>query len=110
MSGQGTEKEGAAVLAPPAGAGALGADGAAAPRPWAARAPIVALYAANAISLVGSMLTAVAIPWFVLVTTGSAAKTGLTVFFTTLPLFLSGFFGGALVGGGRLLRRGARRA
>jgi MFS family permease len=61
------------------------------------RVPVYTLLIATAISLLGTRLTGVAVPWFVLVTTGSAAKTGLTVFFTTLPLFLSGFFGGALV-------------
>src|SRR5438094_70634 len=61
------------------------------------RVPVYTLLIATAISLLGNRLTSVAVPWFVLVTTGSAAKTGLTVFFTTLPLFLSGFFGGALV-------------
>ncbi len=38
------------------------------------RAPIYALLAANAISLTGNMMAAVAIPWFVLQTTGSAAQ------------------------------------
>jgi MFS family permease len=41
------------------------------------RVPLLALLAANAISLVGSGLTAVALPWFVLQTTGSAGRTGL---------------------------------
>jgi MFS family permease len=61
------------------------------------RLPIFALLIANAVSLVGSMLTSIAVPWFVLLTTGSAAKTGLTAFFSLLPLVLGGFFGGALV-------------
>jgi MFS family permease len=42
------------------------------------RTPIFALLGANAISQVGNMMTTVAVPWFVLQTTGSAAKTGLT--------------------------------
>jgi len=61
------------------------------------RMPLVALLTANAISQVGSMLSVVAIPWFVLVTTGSAAKTGLVGFVTTVPLILVAFFGGTLV-------------
>lgn len=61
------------------------------------RAPILALIAASAISQVGSMLTVVAVPWFVLQTTGSAAKTGLTGFFAALPFIVAGFLGGALV-------------
>lgn len=59
--------------------------------------PILALLAANAVSLVGSMLTLVALPWFVLVTTGSAAKTGLAGMFEALPAFMAGIFGGTLV-------------
>jgi len=60
-------------------------------------APLHSLYAANAISFVGNNLTNIAIPWFVLVTTGSAAKTGITLFFSITPIVIAGFFGGALV-------------
>lgn len=59
--------------------------------------PIYALFTANAISLVGNVLSAIAIPWFVLQTTGSATRTGITGFFTVLPVVLAGFFGGTLV-------------
>jgi len=59
--------------------------------------PISSLFIANAISLVGNMLSAIAIPWFVLQTTGSATQTGITGFFTVLPVVLAGFFGGTLV-------------
>src|SRR5258708_21032191 len=59
--------------------------------------PIYSLFAANAISLVGNVLSAIAIPWFVLQTTGSATKTGITGFFNILPVVLAGFFGGTLV-------------
>ena len=52
--------------------------------------------AANAVSLLGNVIAAVAIPWFVLVTTGSVARTGVAAFFTTLPLALGAFFGGAI--------------
>jgi predicted MFS family arabinose efflux permease len=38
-----------------------------------------------------------AVPWFVLVTTGSPALTGLAVFFNFLPAVLAGFFGGVIV-------------
>jgi MFS family permease len=61
------------------------------------RAPLFALLGANAISLVGTMLTMVALPWFVLETTGSAAMTGLAGFFVALPGFIAGIFGGVLV-------------
>jgi MFS family permease len=61
------------------------------------RLPIIALFTANAISNVGNVLAAIAIPWFVLQTTGSAAQTGITGFFTILPVVVAGFFGGTLV-------------
>jgi MFS family permease len=47
--------------------------------------------------LVGNVLSAIAIPWFVLQTTGSATQTGITGFFNVLPVVLAGFFGGTLV-------------
>ena len=59
--------------------------------------PIYALFTANAISLVGNVLSAIAIPWFVLQTTGSATQTGITGFFNVLPVVLAGFLGGTLV-------------
>ena len=59
--------------------------------------PIISLLTANAISLVGNVLSAIAIPWFVLQTTGSATQTGITGFFNVLPVVLAGFFGGTLV-------------
>src|SRR4030042_261602 len=61
------------------------------------RLPLLALLAANAVSMVGNMLATVAIPWFVLETSGSAAKTGLVGFFTILPVVLTGLLGGALI-------------
>ena len=61
------------------------------------RLPILSLFAANAISMVGNVLAAIAIPWFVLQTTGSAAQTGITGFFTILPIVLAGFLGGTLI-------------
>jgi MFS family permease len=59
--------------------------------------PIYSLFIANAISLVGNVFTAIAIPWFVLQTTGSAAQTGITGFFTILPVVVAGFLGGTLI-------------
>lgn len=58
---------------------------------------IISLFTANAISLVGNVLSAIAIPWFVLQTTGSATQTGITGFFTVLPVVLAGLFGGTLI-------------
>jgi MFS family permease len=59
--------------------------------------PLLALFAANAISMVGNMFTMIAIPWFVLQTTGSAARTGVAGFFNILPVVLAGLLGGAIV-------------
>ncbi len=59
--------------------------------------PIYSLFIANAISLVGNIFSAIAIPWFVLQTTGSAAQTGITGFFTILPVVIAGFLGGTLI-------------
>ncbi|HEU5424661.1 MAG TPA: MFS transporter [Nitrolancea sp.] len=61
------------------------------------RLPFLGLLAAGFISALGSNFTAVAIPWFVLVTTGSAARTGITLAFYTLPILITGIVGGALV-------------
>jgi len=59
--------------------------------------PLYSLFTANAISLTGNVFTAIAVPWFVLQTTGSATQTGITGFFTILPVVLAGFFGGTLI-------------
>lgn len=61
------------------------------------RRPLFTLFAANAISLTGNVAALIAIPWFVLETTGSATRTGVTAFAGLLPVVLSGLFGGALV-------------
>jgi predicted MFS family arabinose efflux permease len=61
------------------------------------RRPLYALYVADVISLSGNAIAQLAIPWFVLVTTGSAALTGLAVFFNFLPIVLAAFFGGVIV-------------
>ena len=61
------------------------------------RTPLYALYVADAISLTGNAIAQLAIPWYVLVTTGSASLTGLAVFFNFLPIVLAGFFGGVVV-------------
>ena len=61
------------------------------------RAPLYALFVADTISLSGNAIALVAIPWFVLQETGSAALTGLTGFFTWLPVVFAAFFGGVVV-------------
>lgn len=61
------------------------------------RTPLYALYAADVISLSGNAVAQLAIPWFVLTTTGSATYTALAVFFNFLPIVLAAFFGGPIV-------------
>lgn len=61
------------------------------------RLPMAALLGANAISLIGNVITAMAIPWYVLETTGSAAKTGLVGVCTVLPTVIAAFLGGVVV-------------
>ena len=61
------------------------------------RAPLYALYTADTISLAGNAVAQLAIPWYVLVTTGSATLTALAVFFNFVPIVLAGFFGGVVV-------------
>ena len=63
----------------------------------ARRVPLIALYLSDAISVTGNVLALVAIPWFVLEQSGSAALTGIVAFFTTLATVLASFFGGTFV-------------
>jgi MFS family permease len=60
------------------------------------RRPVYALLTAEGISQVGNMMTVVAGPWFVLQTTGSAAKTGLVGAALALGLLVP-ILGGPLV-------------
>src|SRR5215213_8109744 len=75
--------------------------------PWASGrlTGLLCLVAANAISQLGNVIAVVALPWFVLETTGSAARTGIAAFAATLPLALGAVFAGPVVD-----RLGARRA
>ncbi len=57
------------------------------------RKPLAALMLANAISITGNRMALLAIPWFVLTTTGSAAKTGIAGFFTFLPVVAASLLG-----------------
>lgn len=61
------------------------------------RVPISALLAANSVSFVGNVMSSVALPWFVLQTTGSAAKTGMTGAALIIGGVLAGTFGGPIV-------------
>jgi MFS family permease len=59
----------------------------------ARRVGLVALLTAHVVSLLGSIVTQVAVPWLVLVSTGSAAKMGLISAAAVLPSLLAGVFG-----------------
>ena len=59
--------------------------------------PIYAMLGATALSQVGNMLTFVAVPWFVLQTTGSAALTGIAGGMVALAAVLASLFGGPVV-------------
>lgn len=58
--------------------------------------PVTAMVATNFLSSLSNNMTAVAVPWFVLSLTGSAAQTGLTAAVTLLPSVVMSFFGGAV--------------
>ncbi|MGP3686362.1 MFS transporter [Streptomyces sp. IBSNAI002] len=66
--------------------------------------PFMAVLAANTISIAGSSLTLIGVPWFVLQTTGSAGRAGIVAFCATLPVVVA-----ALVGGPVIDRIGRRR-
>jgi MFS family permease len=59
--------------------------------------PLVALLTAEAVSSLGSQMTFLALPWFVLVTTGSATKMSIVLAVEILPIALLGIPSGALV-------------
>lgn len=61
------------------------------------RWPAYALFLGNTISYMGDIMSFLAIPWFVLQTTGSVEKAGITGFFSALPMVVSAFFGSVLV-------------
>ncbi|CAL9354609.1 Multidrug efflux pump Tap [Streptomyces sp. enrichment culture] len=67
--------------------------------------PLFAVLSAHGISLAGNSMTYLAVPWFVLDTTGSATRTGLAAAASFLPILLSLTFGGIVVD-----RIGYRRA
>ncbi|HKN57014.1 MAG TPA: MFS transporter [Amycolatopsis sp.] len=66
-------------------------------RPTARRHTLPAMLFANAISVAGTKISAMAVPWFVLTTTGSATKTGLVVAFELAPMVLAKALGGPII-------------
>ncbi|MFF9408604.1 MFS transporter [Streptomyces anandii] len=59
--------------------------------------PLYGVLTAMAVSLTGTRVSAVALPWFVLVTTGSATRTGLVAFCEMTPYVLVKAFTGPVV-------------
>jgi len=70
-----------------------------------ARGRFIALFVADVVSVLGSRVSMLAIPWLVLVTTGSATKMGLVAGAEMLPYVLSGVLAAPLAD-----RFGVRRA
>jgi MFS family permease len=69
------------------------------------RAPFTALITAYVISVAGTSMSALAIPWLVLTTSGSAAETGVVVFAQLMPYVAAQLLAGPVVD-----RMGLRRA
>lgn len=58
---------------------------------------LISLLASDGISRAGNAITMIAVPLYVLATTGSALSAGIVGVCSTLPVVLGGAFGGALV-------------
>jgi len=65
---------------------------------------LAAILSAELVSLTGSAMTLVALPWFVLLTTGSTAKMGWVLAAELLPVGLFGIPSGSVIA-----RLGAKR-
>ncbi|PUA81380.1 MFS transporter [Nocardioides currus] len=61
------------------------------------RAPLVGGLTAEGVSFVGTRISMIAVPWFVLSTTGSATQTGLVAAFEITPLVVFKALGGPLL-------------
>jgi MFS family permease len=61
------------------------------------RAPFTALLCAYTVSVAGTSMSAIAIPWLVLTTTGSAAQTGLVAFAQLAPYVAAQLLAGPVV-------------
>ncbi|GGE98552.1 MFS transporter [Mycetocola zhadangensis] len=67
------------------------------PRTSRSLTPLVGLLAAELISKAGNAITMVAVPLYVLGTTGSALATGVAGVFATVPVVVGGALGGAVI-------------
>jgi MFS family permease len=63
----------------------------------AQKVPLLSLLLASSVSYLGDAMTNLALPWFVLETTGSVAQTGVAALFQSLGSYLSSFFTGPLI-------------
>lgn len=61
------------------------------------RRPLYGWLLSDAISLTGTRISMIAIPWFVLTTTGSVTQTGLVAFAEMLPLVVAKVLGGPVI-------------
>jgi MFS family permease len=61
------------------------------------RLPFIALLISYSMVFFSLMLAMVAVPWFVLETTGSAARTGMVAAVQGVPMIFAGIFGGVIV-------------
>ncbi len=61
------------------------------------KTPLSALVTAEIVSILGSRMTYLALPWFVLVTTGSAAKMSIVLAVEILPMAIFGIPSGTVV-------------
>ncbi|WP_051549425.1 MFS transporter [Nocardioides sp. URHA0032] len=68
------------------------------------RTPLYGWLTAEAVSLTGTRVSMIALPFLVLTTTGSATQTGLVALFETLPMVVLKVLGGPMID-----RAGARR-
>ncbi len=59
--------------------------------------PLYGLLVADAISLIGTRVSLLAIPWFVLTTTGSPTRTGLVALAEMLPMVVLKVLGGPII-------------
>ncbi|WP_082475342.1 MFS transporter [Frigoribacterium sp. Leaf263] len=75
------------------------------PRDRRAVGSLTALLAAHAVSQTGNVVTAFAVPFYVLGLGGSGVEVGVAAFFATVPVVVGGAFGGVVVD-----RVGHRRA
>lgn len=61
------------------------------------RTPLYGWLTSDAVSIGGTRISMIALPWFVLVTTGSPTKTGLVALAEMLPLVLMKVLGGPII-------------